>query len=284
MPKRTGEPPHHNNLTCYTDYGCRLPECVERRRLWQIETRRKHREGQPVLIDATPVRRHLIRLHSAGISTYRVALEAGVDDWTVRAFLPSSEGRRTRKHRTSPEIAAKILAVTIEAASAAYIDGTGTRRRIQALAANGWPMRRMAEHLDLNETYIGDLANGRQQDRPVFAATAEKVAHGYERLKKQRPARHGIEPRVVKRIRTLAAAKRWPPPKYWADRMDVIDDPHFEPMYGITRRMIVAQDAGELMRYSGLDKTAAAERLGISVAYIEHAFRDHPEFAVEAAA
>ena len=276
MPKRTGEPPHHNNLTCYTDYGCRLPECVERRRLWQRESRRKHREGQPVFVDATPVRRHLIRLHSAGISTYRVAHEAGVDDWTVRAFMPSSEGRRARKHRTTPEIAAKILAVTIEAATTAYVDGTGTRRRIQALAANGWPLRRLSEHLGLNDTYIRDLVSGRQKDRPVFAATAEKVAHGYERMKNRKPTRYGIEPCHAASARQRAKDNRWPPPKYWVGRMDVIDDPHFEPMYGRTRGELLAADARELFTY-GITTEQAAERLGVTKAHLYQELLRHPE-------
>lgn len=276
------EAPHHRNLTCYTDYRCRRPECVERRRQWQQERRRNQREGQAALVDAQPVRQHILRLQSAGISTYRIAITAGIDDWTVRSFLPSSTGRRARKHRTSPETARKILAVTVEGATSGYVDGTGTRRRIQALAAMGWPMRTMSGHLGLNPTYVGDLA--RADGKPVFAATAEKVARAYDSLKTKQPTRNGIQPRVAKRIRTLAKTKRWAPPTYWDQRPGDIDDPHFEPMYGITRRLIIAQDANELMRVSGLNKAGAAERLGVSLAYVEHAFRDHPEYAVAVAA
>ena len=39
-----------------------------------------------------------------------------------------------------------------------------------------------------------------------------------------------------------------------------------------------------LIRFSGLSRAAAAERLGVSKAYVEHAFRDHPQYAVEVAA
>lgn len=284
MTRRAGEAPHHNNLTCYTDYRCRRPECVERRNQWQRDNRRKQREGQAALVDAQPVRQHIIRLNSAGISTYRIALVAGVDDWTVRAFLPSSTGRRTKKHRTSPEIARKILAVSIDAATTGHIDGTGTRRRIQALAAKGWPLRRLAEHLGLNATYVGDLVRRTEGDHRILAATAEKVARAYDQLKTKRPARHGIEPRVVKRIRDQAAAKRWPTPDYWDQFPGAIDDPHFQPLYGVTRREVIAQDANWIMRTTGLDKTATAQRLGVSKSYIDHAFRDHPEYAVEVAA
>lgn len=284
MPKRTGEPPHHDKLTCYTDYGCRRPECVERRRAWQRELRRKKREGQPARIDAQPVRAHLYRLQAAGISTYRVALIAGVDDWTVRAFMPSSTGHRARKHTTTPEIAAKILAVTPENATSGYTDSTGTRRRIQALAANGWPLRRLAEHLGLHGTYLNDLVGGRQQDRPVFAATAEKVAVAYEQLKTKKPTRHGIEARVAKRIRGLAEAKRWPTTKYWDQHPDDIDDPHFIPEYRKLRAEIIAEEAHWLMTAGGLDRDQAAARLGIARFTIDRALREHPQDELEQAA
>ncbi|NUR03718.1 MAG: hypothetical protein HOQ47_12730 [Streptomyces sp.] len=273
MTETLREAPHHRNLTCYTDYRCRRPECVERRRVWQRELRRKKREGQPARVDAQPVRAHLYRLQAAGVSPYRVALIAGVDDWTVRAFMPSSTGRRARKHTTSPEVAAKILAITPEHAVSAYVDSTGTRRRIQALVANGWPIRRLHEHLGLNATYIGDLV-GRQQGRPVLATTAEKVAEGYERLKRQQPARRGIEARVVTRIRGIAAAKRWAPPRYWEKFPGAIDDPHFTPEYGKTRLEILAED-GQWAMAGGIDRELVAERLGVDRSYLDKALAAH---------
>lgn len=277
MSRRSGPPPHHNTLTCYTDYGCRLPECVERRRLWQRELRRRQREGQPARVDAKPIRAHLRRLQAAGVSTYRIALIAGVDDWTVRAFMPSTSGRRARKNTTSPAIAAKILAVTPEQATSTHIDGTGTRRRIQALAANGWPLRRLGEHLGLHDTYIVDLVSGRQLGRPVFAVTAEKVAHAYDQLKDAKPTRHGIEARVVKRIRGLAATKRWPTTAYWDQHPGDIDDPHFTPEYKKLRAEILAEEAHWLMTAGRLNREQAADRLGVSLFTVDRALREHPQ-------
>lgn len=278
------EAPHHRNLTCYTDYRCRLPECVERRRAWQRELRRKQREGQPALIDATPIRRHLTALQSQGISINAIARAADMDEWTLRGFLPSPTGKRPRKHRVTPAVAQRILTITAEQTKTGYVDGTGTRRRIQALVANGWPIRRLDAHIGLHSTYIADLVNGRRKAGPVFAATADKVAKAYERIKDQKPARNGVERWIVRRSQGMAASRRWPNTAYWADRMDDIDDPDFQPLYGVTRRELVAQDAHELMRFSGLDKAAAAARLGVSKSYVEHAFRDFPQYALEVAA
>lgn len=277
------EAPHHDKLTCYTDYSCRRPECVERKNEWQRELRRKQREGQPSLIDAGPVRRHILALQAAGTSIYRIALTAGIDDWTVRAFLPSRDGRRVKKHSTSPEVARKILEVTAELAASGYVDGTGTRRRIQALVAQGWPLRRVHEHLGLNASYVGDLIRRTEQGKPIYVGTAEKVAHAYERLKNQRPARHGIEARFIKRSRQLAAAKRWPTVKYWADRMDAIDDPHFTPLYGITRGELLAADGRELLAL-GVRIDQAAARLGISRNHLQQELLRHPAPETELAA
>jgi hypothetical protein len=99
-----------------------------------------------------------------------------------------------------------------------------------------------------------------------------------------KPEDHGVLPGHADNARQRAKDNHWAPPSYWADRMDVIDDPHFEPMYGITRRLIVAQDAHWIMTTVGLNKTATAERLGVDKSYIDHAFRDHPQYAVEVAA
>lgn len=278
------EAPHHNTLTCFTDYGCRRPACVERKLQWERNNRRRLREGRPALIDATPVRRHLEGLLAAGVSAYAVARAAGLDECTVRGFLPTRPGRRPRKHRITPAVSRRILAITPEQARSGYIDGTGTRRRIQALIAIGWPVRRVGEQLGLNATYAGELIHRTEQGKPIYHATATKVAEAYETARYRTPEDYGVSTATANRKRSQAKANRWPTPRYWDERPDAIDDPHFEPMYGVTRREIIAQDANELMRFSGLDKHAAAERLGVSRSYIEHAFRDHPQYAVEAAA
>ena len=178
----------------------------------------------------------------------------------------------------------KILAVTAARAALGYVDGTGTRRRIQALVADGWPMRRLADHMGISPTYVGDLVRRTEKDHPIRSATAVKVAQAYENLRTRRPARHGIGAGRIRHMRRLAAERKWPTVGYWATRMDVIDDPHFQPDYGISRREIVAQDAGEVMRLCGLDREAAAQRLGVSKSYIEHALAEYPEYAIEVAA
>lgn len=272
------EAPNHDSLTCYTDYQCRRPECVERKRQWQVNYRAKQRQGQSVLIDARPVREHIETLQAAGLSPHRIALAAGLGDWTVRSFLPNA--CRPRKHQTSPDIAAKILAVTADT-TPGYTDSTGTRRRIQALTANGWPARALGAPLGLHPTYVRVLLGG--TGGSVYTATAEKTSRAYEKIKRRRPERHGVAETAAAAARALGVENRWPTPRYWDRHPGGIDDPHFTPEYGKTRLEILAEDARWLMVASRLDRDLAAERLGVDRSYLDRALAAHPQVGLEAA-
>jgi hypothetical protein len=276
------EAPHHNALTCYTDYKCRLPECVRRYNDRNAARLRAHKEGAwRQLVDAEPVRQHLIRLEAAGISPGWVAITTGLSIQTVRDFLVSHPSRqRGRKQRTSPEIAAKILAVTADNHVRGRVPGIGTARRIQGLVAAGWPLKHIATAAKLSPPNMSDLL----RREIIFASTANAVADAYTQLSAKKPERHGVDKVQAKRARNWATRQKWATVAYWADRMDVIDDEHFEPMYGVSRREIVAQDAHWIMRTTGLDKNATAARLGVDKSYIDHAFRDHPQYAPKVAA
>jgi len=277
------EAPHHNTVTCVKHYGCKRPECLERKRAYQ-QAWRHNRATNPSFADAEPVRQHLTLLAEAGIGPHRVAALTGLAVESVAGFTRpygSGDGRRYgRKHKVRPEVAAKILALDPDSITPGITDATGTRRRLQALNAAGWPTAVLAARLPKGRSTIHTI----HRQTHLQASTATAIAALYDELKNQRPERHGVHPTSAHKSRLRAQRNNWPGPAYWADRMDVIDDPHFEPMYGITRREIIAQDANLIMRTTGADKTAAAERLGVSKSYIEHAFRDHPEYALETAA
>lgn len=276
------QPPHHNTITCYTDYRCRLPECVERYREWDRARYRAKANGEPgKFIDAAPVRQHLHELYAADVTIHAIARTTGLTYLAIRSFTHHEYGnRRPRRRRCTPETAAKILAVTPANLAPGRINATGTVRRLQALVAMGWPMERVALQAGLSADNIVQLTRRKQ----VLGGTARRIAEAYELMRHRKPAKHGVDKRNISRARRRAAANRWPDPTYWATRMDVIDDPHFQPLYGVTRREIVAQDAGEVMRFAGLDRQAAADRLGVSRAYIDHAFREYPQYAIGVAA
>ncbi|UJV42028.1 hypothetical protein [Streptomyces sp. AMCC400023] len=279
MTRADRQPPHHNTLTCYANYRCRLPECVERKNAWARNRDRALRAGtwQP-LEDAAPVRAHLRTLLNSGLTRQRIADLAGVPPQSITDLIHGR--RRGLRHRTSPEFAAKLLAVDPATASPARVDATGSHRRIRALVAAGWPLLHIGRQLSLNPQRPEQIL---RQDR-VYATTRDIVLDGYPRLARQRPERRGVPRDKARWSRERARANRWPDPAYWAERMDVIDDPDFEPLYRVTRLELVAQDADWLMRTSGLTREQAAERLGVHKSYVDQAMTAHPQNALETAA
>lgn len=276
------EAPHHNTLTCVKHYGCNRLECRDRLNAYYRAWRRTRKS--PLLIDAEPVRQHLELLAEAGIGAHRISTLTGLAEETIAGFTRpygSGDGRRYgRKRQVHPDVAAKILAIDPVTTTPGVVNAIGSRRRIQALNAAGWPTAVLATRLPLGRATLLTLP----RQTHLQARTADAIAALYDELKTQQPEKHGVLPRSITKARLRAERANWPGHRYWATRMDVIDDPHFEPMYGVTRREIVAQDAAWVMRTTGLDKTATAARLGIHKSYLDHAFREHPQYAVEQAA
>ncbi|MGA4875920.1 hypothetical protein [Streptomyces lydicamycinicus] len=281
MTTATRTAPHHNTLTCYTDYKCRRPDCVTRYNDWYRARAHALAAGTwKPYVDAAPVREHLLELHAAGITPHRIEQITGIDWCSIRLFTQPhlGQGRGITK-RTTPDTAAKILAVRLDDLVPGRVDATGTRRRVQALAAMGWPLAAVGSHIGIAAGYARHLAHR----EAVFGRTAQAVSNGYDELRHKRPQRNGITRTVAKRTRTYAARQNWAPPKYWDQHPGAIDDPDFEPMHGLLRAEIIAQDAHWLITTNGLDRDQAAERLNVSRFSVDRALREHPQ-DLEAAA
>lgn len=99
------------------------------------------------------------------------------------------------------------------------VDGTGTRRRLQALAVMGWPTSVLWERLGSSRSYTSAL---RYADR-VHQRTAGKVAALYDELSMVRGP--------SERASQDAQRKGWPAPLAWDD--DTIDDPAARPAHNL---------------------------------------------------
>lgn len=233
--------------------------------------------------DARPVREHILDLYAADFTDRRIASITGLAPETISTFtkpLTRTSNRRSIKRWCHPSVAEAILAVNIDGETPGCVNATGSHRRIQALVTRGWPIEAIAHRVGISGRHLRLIMSRAR----IYGRTAQAIARIYDELKSLNPERHGVAPWEADKARKRGKAKRWPTPAYWADRMDVIDDPHFEPMHDVTRRLIIAQDANWVMRTAGLDRGSAAKRLGVSRDYIDHAFQDHPEYAVGVAA
>lgn len=263
--------PNHDTLTCYTDYSCRLPECVARYNARNRERLQARRAGTyNRLVDAEPTRLHIISLRQAGMGCDAIALAAGFTTQVILEFVrPLPSKGRGKRQRTSPATEAKILAVTLDDRTTGRIDATGTRRRIQALATLGWPIRHISVHAGLqaaNAHALGDRTR-------VYVATANAITVTYNQLRNLRPEEHGVTRPHAQRSRNLAARNHWVPPRYWDKHPRDIDNPHYEPM---TRAQIIAEEAWFLTG-AGLTRGEVAIRLGVSRFYVDRAMRENPE-------
>jgi hypothetical protein len=167
------------------------------------------------IIDATPVIAHLNNLLADGRTKRWIADTAGV---THSVVVRLTTGQSTRVSAGSAE---RLLAVDLATlAPARWVDPTGARRRIEALATLGWGLPQIAF---IAGVHLQTLTAIRSSDHRVRASTAECVADAYERLSRQR--RDG---RDGSWVANRARRQGWAPPSAWAP--DTIDDPTATPM------------------------------------------------------
>lgn len=209
--------------TCYIQHQCRCEPCCD-----AASARERRRKKQKAygrfdtgLVDADPVREHVLMLGEYGIGYKRVAEIAGVGITGVRSLIWGRQDPGDRygeiPKRVGREKAAKILAVqpTIENLGARQsVPGRGTHRRVQALVARGWSLSKVARELG----WTVENFHGMMRRDMVGAATHRAVADLYERLWDVEPPRATHRDKIAY-TRALNFAKRngWLPPLAWDD-------------------------------------------------------------------
>lgn len=226
--------------------------------------------------DAGPAREHIRKLGAQGIGWQQVARIAGLSAGTVSHLLYGAAGRPAGR-RVRKETSAAILAVrpSVDTLTACTpVDATGSRRRVQALAAAGHAIPALARRLGMQPS---NLRTTMARDR-VKAATARAIRDLYDELWDAAPdestpsaARHAAAARAD------AARNGWPVPAAWDDY--AIDNPGAFPAEDWKRHdtklrnsAALVEDATELIEGQGYDRLNAARRLGVSRHALDKAF------------
>ena len=235
---------------CYRRHGCRCTPCI-------AESRRRKklsRNGLAPMTDAAPARRRIEALRRKGWSDHAIGMAAGVSGSLIGYIAATARRVRIGTHR-------KILAAGVP--DAGCLDGTGTRRRLQALQAIGWSFSDLSARLGFTR---GTVHHWAHSDR-VTAATAAATRRLYDELWDQAPP-PGM---AATRNRNQARAKGWVPPLCWDD--DTIDHPDAIPS-GVPdapparRRWLSADDLAEAIGL-GADLASLQGRFGATPAAIE---------------
>lgn len=136
-----------------------------------------------------------------------------------------------------------------------YLDATGTRRRLQALAVEGWTIARLVDLTGLSERSLRYALNARTR---VQATTARAVSKVYDRIA-------GL-PGGAKAVTTRAVRRGWLDSYHWPDHL--IDDPDGKPWFG--------DDAADIDRAERLAEISRLVRAGQTVDQIAAVVRLNP--------
>lgn len=219
----------HGTRLAYITDRCRCRPCRDANAGHQSRIDRLKAYGQwDPLTDAEPVREHVRWLMSQGMGWQRIARTSGVSTGAMTKILYGKRlpdgTRRAPTQRVRHETAALILAVQPDLdllGRKACIDGTGTRRRLQALIAAGWSQEKLARMLGMTGSNFGRVV---RSDDHVHAATARAVRDLYERLWDTPPPLGRKGDRIAaSRAMNLARRRGYLPALAWDD--DSIDDP-----------------------------------------------------------
>jgi len=221
----------HGTRLAYTLDGCRCYPCCAARSVYQ----RQLAYGRGTFVDAGPAREHVRALLAAGLGTRQVAALSGVSRSGLRSLLDGrtrEDGRvEPPKRRVSRSVADRLLAVPLPGVDAfpdaTPIDGTGTRRRLQALAVLGWSNVKLARELGMTPSNYGTFT---RRDE-VLARHAREVRDLYDRLSTTPPAAtSGYDRAGIERVKASAKRSGWVGPLAWDD--ETIDDPAARPDVG----------------------------------------------------
>lgn len=200
----------------------------EATRRWARRRRRLIAYGrwQP-FVDAEPVRQHVLSVRAdTGMSFANLAVATNVGIGTLEHLIYGCSGYPPAT-QIRPESASALLAywpALDDYIDGAVVDATGTRRRMQALAAIGWAAPAVHQRIDfVNVRTIANL-KGRKL---VTARLARAVRDFYLTVCGSPAEAHGVAAATAKQARTLAQRNQWAAPSAWDD--ETIDDPDAGP-------------------------------------------------------
>lgn len=224
----------HGTRVAYVRDRCRCTDCTAANTAAGRAVHRAQTFGRwRPFVDAAPVRKHIRALRAAGIGVEQIAILAGISTSHVRDLGHPGRDGEPRIRRVRPETAQRILRIRIDQADRAprsHVDATGTRRRLQALIAVGWPHGELAARLrrgsaSLRRSMLSDS---------VTAQTAQDVSALYEQMWNLRPPQSTDDQRAVAQAaRAFGADRGWLPPLAWDD-IDTDLDPRHDTEYAVT--------------------------------------------------
>lgn len=198
---------------------------AQKRACAHMQTRRRRLKalGQwEPYVDAEPVRQHLRKVNAAGMPFRSISEKLGLPHDSSLQHLLWGRGKWGPGEKVKRETAELILAYwpsLDDFPDAAMIDATGTRRRVEALAVQGWSRNWIGQQTGMRPEHFRKAVKQPQ----VTARLARAVAAVYDAWWNQDPLEHGMARNPVARVKADAARAGFLSALAWDD--DTIDDP-----------------------------------------------------------
>jgi AraC-like DNA-binding protein len=208
----------HGTRVAYVKDRCRCADCTAANTATGRAVHRAQTFGRwRPFVDAAPVRDHIRALRVAGIGVEQIAMLAGISTSHVRELAGPGHKDNPGIRRVRPETAQRVLRIRVDQANRAprsYVGATGTRRRLQALIAVGWPRDELAARLGRSSASLRrTMLSG-----SVTAQTAQDVSALFGQLWNLRHPQSTCDERAAaEAARAFAAERGWLPPLAWDD-------------------------------------------------------------------
>ena len=260
---------HDGSTTCYIQHQCRCEPCITAHN--QRNTRREKLKAygrfDTGLVDADPVREHLLMLGEFGLGYKRVAKLAGLSITPVRNLIWGRQDPGPRKgeipKRVKRENALRILAVRPDVAhlaDGALVPARSVHRRMQALVHQGWSMSKLGVRVGITPANFSAMMG---RDR-VAAATYRTAVALFDELWNQAPPEGTHRDRIAaSRARAHARHHGWVSPLAWDD-IDLDDAPAQDGDHegvGIDEQAVELVLAGERLRLNRAERREVVTRL-----------------------
>lgn len=248
----------HGTANAYTHDGCRCEPCTRAvARHHKARQIAMHRGIYKHLTDAAPLATYLAALTDAwACSPESLSTAAGKGTSWARTLI------RTPNRRTHPDMIARVQALTIDdLPDNARVTGTGTRRRLRALAHLGYDCQYVANHTGLKESNLANLRSG--YIRTTTNQARKAVAVFFEdHWRTPRPVTDQWAQSAASYARQLALNEEWARPADWDD-IDWDDAPH-TPTPGTTPAPVLFAEEVLHLLGSGYTTDQIIERAGVT--------------------
>lgn len=254
--------PEHGTRACYVR-GCRRPECGDAHYRYMSRYRLDRERGQARRLPAAPIVERARQLAAAGWTSGQIAQAAGCAERTISALLAGQFAT------VSAGVAAKVMDACPSlsvCAPTTYVHALGTIRRGRALMAIGHTVVSIADAINMANTELSRVLNGRREH--VRVGTAQAMTRVY--------AAWSTTPGVSRRARNHAARRDWPGPDYWDD--EDFDNPDFRPALSddLGRLQLGRHRRAEIEHLDtcGSSEQEIAERLDMDPKYVHDIVRE----------